>query len=250
LWRPGMDRAQSTPQDRAALGSEMYTRSPIYFMLNSGHDTYRCRLDTGERLSFPVLEGIRDEGMTDYAACIVRYDPTAQGNSTLDGIFFSCATSVPGGFSSEQLQQVFDVLPYLAVAVKSRLTYEVARTVASTYLGNDAGGRVLTGEIERGSVQTINAVVWFCDLRGFTQLSDRLDRDGLIELLNQHLEVLARPVSVRGGEILKFLGDGFLATFDLTHKDAVAVCNETLAAAAELRASFAAFSRERARCTC
>lgn len=245
LWRPGTDKAEFTPQDRTMLGSDAYKRSPINHMLASGRDTYRHRLDIGERLPFPVLDAIRDEGMTDYAACLVRYDPAAQGNSTLEGVFFSCATDEPGGFDTEHLQQVYAVLPHLAVAIKSRLTYEVARTVAETYLGKDAGDRVLTGEIERGSARSIDAVIWFCDLRGFTELSDRLDRDELIALLNQHLEILARPVQEHGGQILKFLGDGFLATFDLTDKDPMAVCNDALAAAVALRASFAAFGRTR-----
>jgi len=245
LWRPGMDRAEFAPQDRTTLGSDSYKRSPINHMLTSGRDTYRCRLDTGEGLPFPVLEAIRDEGMTDYAACLVRYDPGAQGNSTLEGVFFSCATDEPSGFDGEQLRQVYAVLPHLAVAIKSRLTYEVAKTVAETYLGKDAGDRVLTGEIERGSARSIDAVIWFCDLRGFTQLSDRLERDDLVALLNQHLEILARPVQEQGGQILKFMGDGFLATFDLTDKDPTAVCHAALAAAVDLRASFAAFAQTR-----
>lgn len=246
LWRPGMDRAEANPQDRTTLDGDAYKRSPINYMLSSGRDAYRHRLDTGETLPFPVLEEIRNEGMTDYAACLVRYNPATQGDGMLEGVFFSCATDEPSGFHTEQLQQLFNVLPHLAVAIKSRLTYEVAKTLAETYLGKDAGQRVLTGEIERGSAQSINAVVWFCDLRGFTQLSDRLDRDELIELLNQHLEILARPVEDRGEQILKFLGDGFLATFDLTDKDPAAVCSDALDAAVELRASFAAFSRTRA----
>jgi adenylate cyclase len=106
---------------------------------------------------------------------------------------------------------------------------------------------VLTGEIERGSAQSINAVIWFCDLRGFTQLSDHLGRDDLIALLNQYLEILAQPVQECGGQILKFLGDGFLATFDLTGKDSAAVCSDALNAAVALRNDFAAFTETRER---
>jgi len=245
LWRPGTEKVESVPQDRTSLDSEAFTRSPISYLINSNRDTFRHRLDTGGPLPFPVLEEIRREGMTDYAACLVRYNPATQGNSALEGVFFSCATDEPSGFDAGQLRQVFAVVPHFAIAIKSRLTYEVARTVAETYLGKDAGNRVLTGEIKRGAARSIEAVVWFCDLRGFTQLSDRLDRDELIALLNQHLEILARPVRDHGGQILKFLGDGFLATFDLTDKDPTAVCHAALAAAVDLRASFAAFGRSR-----
>ena len=103
------------------------------------------------KLPFPILEELRRDGMTDYAARLVRYDTNSPDNSTLQGVFFSCATDNPAGFDTRQLQQMRELLPHFAIAIKSRLTYEVASTVTKTYLGKDAGRRVLTGEIERGS---------------------------------------------------------------------------------------------------
>ena len=41
-----------------------------------------------------------------------------------------------------------------------------------TYLGRDAGGRVLSGRIVRGVADHIDAVLWFSDLRGFTRITD------------------------------------------------------------------------------
>ena len=89
---------------------------------------------------------LRDAGMTDYAARIVRFGgadtaslrggPAAAGVGQaylLQGIFFSCATDVPGGFDDGHLKQVGDALPYLALAVKSRSTFDVARTLLETY---------------------------------------------------------------------------------------------------------------------
>ena len=42
-----------------------------------------------------------------------------------------------------------------------------------TYLGADAGLRVLEGAIHRGDARTIRAVLLYADLRGFTALADR-----------------------------------------------------------------------------
>ncbi|MGI9521131.1 MAG: adenylate/guanylate cyclase domain-containing protein [Hyphomicrobiaceae bacterium] len=243
LWRPGMDRAEYTPQERAVMARETYLQSPIHHLVTSGQGTYRHRLDIAKELPFAILKEIRDEGMTDYAACLVRYDSMDDGSiddgeNALQGVFFSCATDALNGFNPTQLQQLTDFLPHLAVAIKSRLTFEVAKTVAQTYLGQDAGKRVLTGEIIRGSIRSIDAVIWFCDLRGFTDLSDSLDGDQLILVLNLYLEILARPVEKRGGQILKFLGDGFLATFDLTGHPPTQICNQALEGALELREDF------------
>ena len=204
----------------------------------------RRRLDTGAPDDFPVLTDLRAEGMTDYVARLVRFD----GGDTrlprgdvrvedparpdpLQGIFFSAATDVPGGFDDGHLKQVADALPYLALAVKSRSTLDVARTLLETYLGADAGGHVLTGEIDRHSVQRIRAVIWFCDLRGFSSVASRVPQEELVEILDAYLEAMARPVLDHRGQILKFLGDGFLATFDLAQRRRESVCVDALAAA-------------------
>ena len=57
---------------------------------------------------------------------------------------------------------------------------------------------------------------------------------------------MAAPVQANNGQILKFMGDGLLATFDLTGRDDAAVCRDALAAAAALRDAFPALNADRA----
>jgi len=57
----------------------------------------------------------------------------------------------------------------------------------------------------------------WCDLRGFTELSNRLPGARVLELLNIYFDQVVPAVVDCGGEILKFMGDGFLAVF---HHDA------------------------------
>ncbi len=61
----------------------------------------------------------------------------------------------------------------------------------------------------------LRAVLWYCDLRGFTSLADRLPLADLIGLLNGYFEIMGGAVQARGGEILKFIGDAMLAIFPL-----------------------------------
>ena len=75
------------------------------------------------------------------------------------------------------------------------------------------GGRVLSGAITRGAVQNIEAVILYADLRGFTEISEALDRDAVLALLNDWFEILSAAVSAEGGEVLEFMGDGLLAIF-------------------------------------
>ena len=245
VWRPDDGGVASSPRERSVQETLAYQESPIRFMIETGTEMHRQRLDSDHMPAYPVYQELRDEGMTDYAGRLVKYDPGSVGDTSQFGVFFSCATDEPDGFDAGQLQQVFDLLPMLAMAIKSRLTFDVARTVTETYLGQDAGRRVLTGEIERGSTQTMQAVIWFCDLRGFTELADTLARDDLIELLDDYLDEMARPVHDNQGQILKIIGDGFLATFDLTATTGEDVGRKALGAALELRTNFTTFNQTR-----
>ena len=260
VWRPGADAIEHIPRERAIQSRDVYLKSPVHHMRSRGLLALRRRLDMDDTDEFVLFPELRAEGLVDYAAHLVPYDPsqveliaeglgaaddTTSPGASLDGIFFSCATDRPEGFDDGQLNQVVQALPYLALSVKSRLTYDVASTVLETYLGRDAGHRVLTGEIERGSAEAIRAVIWFSDLRGFTKLTDSLPRDILIAALDDYLEAMAAPVQANNGQILKFMGDGLLATFDLTGRDDAAICQDALTAAAELRAVFPAFNEGR-----
>ncbi len=244
IWRPDEDRVEYSPQKRTVQELAAFRQSPVNFMLKSGETTLRHRLDSGEELAFPILEKLRGEGMTDYAAGIVRYDTASHGSSALEGVFFSCATDDPAGFHTGQLQQVFELLPYFAIAVKSRLTYDVASTVTKTYLGKDAGRRVLTGEIERGTTQTIKAVIWYFDLQGFTNLAETTPGEQMIAMLDEYFGAVVGAVEAYGGDVLKFMGDGLLAIFKFSD-DGGACCSRAIGAADELLGTMATINNRR-----
>ncbi len=55
--------------------------------------------------------------------------------------------------------------------------------------------------------------ICFCDLVGFTKMSERLSPKDIASLLNDHFARLANIVRVHGGTIDKFIGDAMLAYF-------------------------------------
>ena len=61
-------------------------------------------------------------------------------------------------------------------------------TLMETYLGRDAGQRVLSGRIMRGVADRIDAAIWFSDLRGFTRITDTAPEQ-VIPLLNDYADV-------------------------------------------------------------
>jgi adenylate cyclase len=106
-------------------------------------------------------------------------------------------------------------------------------SLLAAYLGNDAGRRVHSGEIERGSVESLRAVLWYADIRGFTGIADATAGGAVVELLNEVFEMLTASLRRRGGQVLKFMGDGMLATFSFGEEGGERVCREALDAATE-----------------
>ena len=78
-----------------------------------------------------------------------------------------------------------------------------------------AGQRVLSGRISRGVAEQINTVLWFSDLRGYTTIADTTSPDAIIPLLNDYAEAVISTIHEAGGDVLKLIGDGVLAVFNM-----------------------------------
>jgi adenylate cyclase len=92
---------------------------------------------------------------------------------------------------------------------------------------------VLAGSVQRGEVQSVEAVLLYADLRSFTPFADRLPGPELMTLLDGCFGCMVRPVNRHGGEVLKFLGDGLLAIFRVEERRRAEICSSALAAASE-----------------
>ena len=79
VWRPGADGIEHVPRERALLSRDVYLKSPVHHMRSRGFLALRRRLDTGETDEFVLFPELRAEGLVDYAAHIVPYDPAASG---------------------------------------------------------------------------------------------------------------------------------------------------------------------------
>jgi adenylate cyclase len=198
---------------------------------------FRSRLTTPiAEQEFPILTELRRTGMTDYVVLPV---PFSDGTNKA----FSLATARDSGFTDEELTLFTDMIPAVASNLEIQSLRRMARTLLDTYVGRQSGGRVLAGQIRRGMGETIRAVIWLSDLRGFTSLSESLTRDELIELLNQYFGPMCNAVEANGGEVLKFIGDAMLAIFPV-EDNAIAASRNALNA---VQAAKAAVDRENER---
>ena len=84
----------------------------------------------------------------------------------------SVVSDRPGGFSAVDLDRMFQLQFAFTRIVETHSLRDTAVNLLDAYVGRAAGQRILAGEVKRGDGQTIEAVIWYCDLRGFTRASD------------------------------------------------------------------------------
>ena len=111
----------------------------------------------------------------------------------------------------------------------------------NAYVGSHAATSLLAGEVRNGHGKTVRAAILVSDMRGFTTLTDRLPTGRLIRLLNAYFESQVPAIVGRGGDVLKFVGDGLLAIFRID-ASAQETCDAALAAAREARTRILALS--------
>jgi len=245
-WRADLaDESEVIDYGRTNEGeaAESWRRSPFYHLLQSGGTLLRRRLAAGEPVDFSSVAQARDEGMTDYLALIRRF--AAEGViGEMDCVYSSWATDAADGFSDGAVLALQRLAPFLKLAVKSAALARMAETLAQTYLGRDAGRRVMSGRIVRGVAEKIGAVLWYSDLHGYTEISDNSPPEQIIPLLNDYAEAVVSAVHANGGDVLKLVGDGTLAIFPADIREEA--CLAALAAAMRARKDGATLNRKRA----
>jgi adenylate cyclase len=186
---------------------------------------------------FPLVGELRAQGATDYVALPLFFTGGEIHVATW-------ATRQPGGFTSRQLADLDMIVAPLTRVAEIRALRRTATNLLNTYVGRQAGERILMGEIRRGHVEAIRAAMWLSDMRGFTALSERLPPQELVDLLNRYFDCQVPPILAHGGEVLKFIGDGLLAIFPLTESCNVAeICGQALACARQAEALIEALGK-------
>jgi len=233
LWRPGEAVSVSAaPFD--TLESDDFRSSPVARVYETRMAIRRRLADSDCPIDFSLLTGLRAEGVTDYLATPLDF--------TWGEIHVATwTTRQPGGFSDAQMQGLQAIIAPLARVAEIRALRRTAVNLLNTYVGHDAGERIMAGQIRRGHTEAIHAAIWLSDMRGFTTRADRLAPRMLIELLNRYFDGQVPAIRRYGGEVLKFMGDGLLAIFPVAEGSGniSQVCQSALAAAREAKAAVA-----------
>jgi adenylate cyclase len=233
IWLPGAGVEIS--EGRFGLfDTPEFRNNPVARVYATRNALRRRLADPGCAMDFPILQELRAEGVTDYLALPMFFTDGAVQLVT-------CTTRQPGGFTDSQVAGIEAIMTPLARVAEIRAWRRTASTLLDTYVGHDAGERILAGQIHRGDIEEIHAAIWLSDMRGFTALADRQPPRVLIDLLNRYFDCQVPVILEHGAEVLKFMGDGLLAIFAIAGDEAK-VCMRALAAARQAQANIAELS--------
>jgi adenylate cyclase len=217
IWYLDTGETSELGHEYSIQNQDMYLTSPIRVVRESGEPIRRRLGLAGCAAEFPVLEELETRGFTDYTMRPLVFSGGARNA-------ISIATDRAGGFSEPDLAMFDATLPAFAAVAELQQLRRTARDLLNTYVGPNTGERIFSGAVKRGDGEIIHAVLWYCDLRGFTALAEKQPLEEVLALLDAYFDAIAQPVVERGGEILKFIGDAMLAIFPCEQREN-AVCD-------------------------
>ncbi len=224
LWRPG-EEVLVTDAPFSMLQSDEFKRNPVAAVMREGKVIRRALDGADCPDDFKILEEFRAEGITDYVAQPLSF---TSGETHAA----SWTTKRTGGFDSSDLAALEAIRVPLSRLAEIYALKRTAVNLLDTYVGRNAGERVLKGAIRRGDTELIRAAILLGDLRGFTRMTNERPGEEVIGLLNTYFDCVVPPIEAHGGEVLKFMGDGLLAIFPLADADPAEICRAALAVAA------------------
>lgn len=240
-WQKGHAEVELSHATRGLERRDLYLNSPTPLLDAGAPDVWRSLRRPDNELEFPILKELKDDGMTDYLALPAPMSVGPIG-------FVSFATDQPDGFTVDHVERLRQITRAAARGVEIIVRHETVLSLLKAYLGQETGGRVLAGAVERGDGQSQDAVIWFSDLRKSTALSEALPPPDYLALLNNYFDCLAEPVLHNGGEVLRFIGDAVLAIFPVSDDSNgawKAACDQALVAALEAESRIDALNKLR-----
>jgi len=208
VWREDDPEIKIILEPHDILTQPKFSDSPFAPIIKGAGGVRRRLEGDNPKLDYPVCKDLHEEGATDYAAMPFTF---SDGQINV----MSMTSFAEGGFSTSHLGQIFEVLPMLGRLFEVHAQKRTSVALLETYLGPRTGQRVLEGQIKHGDGEHIHAVIWFCDFRDSTMLSESMEQENYLLHLNKFFHCMAGGIIENGGEVLRFIGDAILAIFPI-----------------------------------
>jgi adenylate cyclase len=211
----GLSDIKTTPLDASIAGVEVHAQAIEQMMI--GDHVRRLDFAKGAELVFVVLGGLL------LAAVVYRVGALWSGAVGAGILIGAVATSLA---SYRLAGLLFDpVYPTVALSgiYLSTTVYRYFQTEAERMRVRNTFGRYLTDDVvtallESPAGQQIGGekgkvTMMMTDLRGFTSLSERVEPEQVVRLLNNYFAAMIQIIEQYGGTIDEFIGDAIFVLF-------------------------------------
>lgn len=121
-----------------------------------------------------------------------------------------------GDYATEVFVTTRDELGTLATAfndmTRGLLLKDRMHSILNKVVSRDVAEELLTGSLELGG-ENREVTVLFADMRGFSTLTEGMEPQRVIALLNECMQLLSDAVDAEGGVVDKYVGDELMAVF-------------------------------------
>jgi adenylate cyclase len=227
-WAPGEPVEIHDREHGARLA---FARTPLRKVIDS-REPMIVSVNDGDQESWQDIDVFAGRGLIQLVIA-----PLCSVDGPVSVVVFG--TRRASGFTPSQIQMLERALPALRNTCELRTMRQVELSLLDTYVGPMTARRILAGRIRQGEIESLEAALMLCDLRAFTELSNRFPPGEMLELLNAYFDVVVPAITREGGEILKFMGDAVLAFFPTV--DAAEASKAALSAARSIVDDLARF---------
>ena len=170
--------------------------------------------DVGSDERFSASQSLRISGIRSAMCAPLIY------KDKVFGLFYVDCLSKPYAFSKEELSIFSVVAAEAAISFDNALSHEelarrvIERQALERFLSSAIVERILASpdQIHLGG-ENQTATIMFSDIRGFTRMSEHMEPQRVVELLNEFFADMTDLIFESGGTLDKYLGDGLMAVF-------------------------------------
>lgn len=238
IWTP--EGCQEYDVTHAMLDTDSYIGSPVEYVLINKKPLHKSLTALDRDTSHSSYLEFADSGGKDFYANFLEYGDGSNNVCTF-------ITNENQGFTPEHIKLFHDTRHGLASAMEPVTMRRSTESLLRAYIGHGPARAVCEGTIKRGEHESLNAVVMFTDLRGFTAKSEKWDDTRLLEALNGYFDVVVQSVEEHGGDVLKFMGDGILSIFKIDNETSLQIqCEKAIGASRIARTELDNLNKSRA----
>ena len=208
----------------AGTDSEGPAGDPAFLALKGAHG--QAIIEGNPVVADAVQDGPSEEGRDGNGGGALLCVPVIHNKNTIGVLSLQQAKAV--SFDQNQVRFFSLIADQIATSVilfriyHQMLTEEKNRLLLSRFFSNTVTEKIFTsgGNLRLGGERK-NVTILFADLRGFTSMSEDLDQEKVVEILNAFFSLMTPIIFKYDGTLDKLMGDGILAFFGapLSHDD-------------------------------